>query len=403
VSPQSRGRPPGRGRPKKRSQPGAVRSIQPADRVLQEARALVGERDRLIAEVRASTWLGRAWAAAGVTARDAEGALIRSVVGRSRSRPSAHGMAAAQALLLVAAPEDRPVLGELSGWLAADFPAPPFAAAPAPEPAQAWIGTDPWGSADLLLVEYAKPEPHSLLAHVMHPGGTVVIGLKVLGPGAADQWDELIDQRTVPMPLRSVPPAEVLAALSHALRSTDMTWPRQTDPDYVELRALGHARCSHAKLEFPDWQPISEEDRAALIDDFVATAEVSGDDVTRSVADLLVDYGDVELFLTDWLPRKTVLDAEQRRAIPDVTRAWVGFALARRGLDQRWVDQATAAVDEHAEAFAAAYDDQSAWGPAKQITLALQERGIDLTDKDAVELAVRQYNAEQLARRLRDE
>lgn len=33
--------------------------------------------------------------------------------------------------------------------------------------------------------------------------------------------------------------------------------------------------------------------------------------------------GQVGLFLADWLPRKAVLDAEQRAALPDVLRRWI--------------------------------------------------------------------------------
>lgn len=47
-----------------------------------------------------------------------------------------------------------------------------------------------------------------------------------------------------------------------------------------------------------------------------------------------------------------------------------------------------------------AFDDRTAWGPAKEIAAALAERGIDLTDQQAVEEAIHALNAERLARRL---
>jgi hypothetical protein len=58
-------------------------------------------------------------------------------------------------------------------------------------------------------------------------------------------------------------------------------------------------------------------------------------DVVRSLADVLLDYGDgyirsgplawrpghVGLFMTNWVPRKAILDAEERIALPAVLRA----------------------------------------------------------------------------------
>jgi hypothetical protein len=46
------------------------------------------------------------------------------------------------------------------------------------------------------------------------------------------------------------------------------------------------------------------------------------------------------------------------------------------------------------------FDNETAWGPAKQVAAALTERGIDLTDPDAIDNAIHQLNAEQLAHQL---
>jgi hypothetical protein len=60
------------------------------------------------------------------------------------------------------------------------------------------------------------------------------------------------------------------------------------------------------------------------------------------------------------------------------------------------------AVDMFLPAFEEAFDDTAAWGPAKQIAAELAARGIDLTDPDSVDGAMRGLNAERLARRLID-
>jgi hypothetical protein len=78
----------------------------------------------------------------------------------------------------------------------------------------------------------------------------------------------------------------------------------------------------------------------------------------------------------------------------------VTFALAERGVEEGWVAPVVAAVDAHVPAFRAAFDDGAAWGPAKQISAALTARGVDLTDRDAVDAAVRALNAQRLAQQL---
>ena len=58
------------------------------------------------------------------------------------------------------------------------------------------------------------------------------------------------------------------------------------------------------------------------------------------------------------------------------------------------------AVDTCLPEFRDAFDDRTAWGPAKEIAAALADRGVDLTDQQAVEGAIHALNAERLARRL---
>ncbi|MFF3671119.1 hypothetical protein [Microtetraspora malaysiensis] len=76
------------------------------------------------------------------------------------------------------------------------------------------------------------------------------------------------------------------------------------------------------------------------------------------------------------------------------------YALDERGVDPRWITPVVDAVDAHLREFRQAFDDHTSWGPAKQIAAALTVRGIDLTDRRAVDDAIRALNAERLARRL---
>jgi hypothetical protein len=79
-----------------------------------------------------------------------------------------------------------------------------------------------------------------------------------------------------------------------------------------------------------------------------------------------------------------------------------GPSVARRGIEPRWITPVVEAVDRHLPEFQDAFDDHAAWGPAKEIAAALAERGVDLTDKQAVEEAIHALNAERLLGRLTD-
>jgi len=191
-----------------------------------------------------------------------------------------------------------------------------------------------------------------------------------------------------------------------------MTWPRHDDEDFIDLRALAWSRCRPYLPEFRDWQPMGDEERERLLDGFA----LADDTVARSLADLFLDYGDgymtsgrlcwspeqVGLFLADWLPRKAVLDAEQCAVLPEVLRRWIRYALERREVDPEWIGPVVETVDTFLPAFEEAFDDTAAWGPAKQIAAELAARGVDLSDSEAVDGAMRGLNAERLARPLTD-
>ncbi len=368
----------------------------------------------LDAAIWASEWLGRAWVAADLGDREPEKQLVLEVVGRASSKPSAHGLAAVCALRLAAPPSEHAMLDGTRDILEESFAAPGWAGERPPNPVRAWRAADVWESERALLVEYGGDAPHVLMAWISNVGGPMVQGLSLLETGAEDRWDSSRRPDAVPMPLGPAPVDEVLADLAGAMRDTDMYWPRPDDPDFVMLRALAWTRCRDHLGERPDWEPISDEERRALIEDFVGTGAVPDDDVTRLVSDVIVDYGEgyitagplawspaeVAVFLNDWLPRKVFLEEADRAALPSVLREWVRFALQRRGVEPRWVDPVVETVDELAPAFAAALDDEAAWGPAKQAVAELTARGVDLSDRAAVDAAVRELNAAHLAESL---
>lgn len=394
-----------------------MRELRLSDRLLRDAASLTSEESALEAERWVSGWLGQAWLAAGIGERESERQLCLEVIGRASSRPSPHGLAAIAALLRVAAPSEVPMLDGTVEILSAGQPLPPWSGMAAFEPVASWRAVDVWDSEHVLFVEYGGPVPHTLMAQIMLAGGVLVEKLALLKPGAAASWERLRESGQVPMPIVECPVADTLAELAHALRITDMTLPRQDDEDFVDLRALAWSRCRPHLPDWPDQQSLGETDRDRLLDNFAGDTTDSDDTVVRSLGEMFLDYGEgymtsgplcwspvwVGLFLTDWLPRKAVLDAEQRAALPEVLRRWIRFALCRRGVDLEWITPVVEAVDTYLPGFTDAFDDTAAWGPAKQIAAELAARGVDLSDREAIEGEVRAFNAERLARYLTGE
>jgi hypothetical protein len=399
-----------------------------SDRLLRDAVSIMSQESVLEVERWASGWLGQAWLAAGIGEREPERQLGMEVVGRASSRPSPHGLAAVAALRRIAAPTEWSTLDGTVEILSAGQPLPSWSDAPPFEPVKSWRAVDVWDSERVLFVEYAGAVPHTVMAQLVLAGGVLVEKLALLQPDVAASWDRLRDSGAVPMPIVEYPVPDTLAELADAMRITDMTLPRQDDEDFVDLRALAWSRCRPYLPEWPDRQPLGDAERDRLLDDFAADATVPDpaahpaagsvdDTVVRSLAELFLEYGEgymtsgplcwspdwVGLFLTDWLPRKGVLDAAQRAALPEVLRRWIRFALGRRGVEPGWIIPVVEAVDTYLPGFTEAFDDTAAWGPAKQIAAELAARGVDLADQEAVDDAVRALNAERLARYLTSE
>jgi hypothetical protein len=100
-----------------------------------------------------------------------------------------------------------------------------------------------------------------------------------------------------------------------------------------------------------------------------------------------------EIFCLDWAPRKIAADEDAFELLPDVLAAWVRFAGHRRGIPDEAIDETVTAVYAHAPEMIDQCDDPDTWGPAKTMLLATQDRGIDLTDPEALDAFVTEVNA----------
>ena len=100
----------------------------------------------------------------------------------------------------------------------------------------------------------------------------------------------------------------------------------------------------------------------------------------------------VEMFCLDWAPRKIAVDGDGLTLLPDVLAAWIRFVGRRRGIPEESIKTAVDAVYECAPEMIELSQDPDEWGPAKTMALALQERGIDMTDQAAVDDFIEEVN-----------
>ncbi len=414
MSPKSRGRPKGRGRPRHHSGSPA-RQLSQADHVLRDARALEAA-TRLDAQAAASAWLGEAWAKRSMGERGAEAALVTQLVGAARRRGKPTAYLALHALATIPGEWREEVLSTLAeapeGTPAPGWTTDPVATQPE-RPIRVELWRDPWGSVRVYLMHYTEPAEHVLLVSLSTVGGVMIHTLEVGSEldALGEQADELILQDDVDID-------EALAVVADALWQTDMYWPPQDDPDYVLTRALAHWRTSGHRTE-SDWEPLPDDERQALIEAFAAEhgeALALDPSIVEVAADTFIDFGDgylhggvlawnpgeVERFLLDWVHRKVVLDGEAAVAVPDVLRAWVVFALGRKGLADEDIAPVVAAVDELHDDYLDEAADGSDHGPGAEIMARILAGGVDLEDSDAVGRVIGAYNAEQNARRLLD-
>ena len=157
----------------------------------------------------------------------------------------------------------------------------------------------------------------------------------------------------------------------------------------------------------PQTPSPNDEERDGLLAEFLESDEVVGltgvgdgdseDTTVEELADQLLtfslDYAlgtplrfspvMVEIFCLDWAPRKIALDGDAFTLLPDVLAAWIRFVGRRRAIPERSIRASVDATYEFAPEMIELSQDPEVWGPAKTMALALQQRGIDMSDQAA--------------------
>ena len=402
MSPVSRGR-------KKKSRSGKGRqrlsSVPTFDGVYRAVvdgfRPLVSAQNPFEVEMFTSGLLGTLARPEGVS-HDADEDLLRGLIGYCRRTGSPQAVAALHALRVVATTEEaRDAAAAATASL--NRPAPPWAGRIGEvDVYESWWMGDVYGDqADVMCVFGYGADRHAVMTLVdfNHLGGWV----KDVFP--TDEPDQVLAQMRVSVDesggvatLRPVDPADARQLIERAFDATEMTWQPDVPDTYAEFRALALARCR----ALPDTAPergepdeVSGEERDRIVDEFLTSNEGSSLDsaeATRYCARLIVDYGcdydesqpmrvspaKMENFLLGWLPRKVVLDEEDKAAMPAVAAAWTRWAAAQIDLPAVAVAEVVEAADEIGQGFADAYDDPANASPGRLMLQGLGELdGID--------------------------
>ncbi|WP_240196970.1 hypothetical protein [Nonomuraea lactucae] len=214
---------------------------------------------------------------------------------------------------------------------------------------------------------------------------------------ARDAWvssqvDKLLEKARAeaaknPMLLfEEIEPQQARALLESAMKATsEPKTPPPVSESYssyhafarARLKALPPGRKRPAPLHIE--APYSRERRAMLAAEFLASdaaEHLSDPSAASRCADHIIDYGceqdfsrplrvsptKCETFLLDWLPRKVMLSVAEQEAMPHVLAAWVRFAAARTGVNERGLKATLDAVWEAIGKFPQAYRDPTSFG-----------------------------------------
>jgi hypothetical protein len=330
---------------------------------------------------------------------------------------------AGSAITLAAIAElDDGELGRLAGELLTSSPA----AASAP----AWI--EQIGESEIVgaavISEAAFDDARTVLLESRHPDGeTMAVGVLIdrnLGGLAKDVLlAESIEQvvgamghhstgEEAQLELKRVEPGVAAGLIREAIARTDMTWDPPVDDDFWPGRALALLRADQTpgSVEPPEPAEVSVEERDRLRDEFLASPEgreFAPDGDEAWVASLAIDFcvgytgGDplrwspavVELFLTDWVPRKVLTTPELLKCLPGALDAWVRFAAGRRGSPEWATNETRGSIGKCAQEMIEAASDPAVGGPSKQFLLAAKAAGVDLEDEQAMGAFINGWNA----------
>jgi hypothetical protein len=286
-------------------------------------------------------------------------------------------------------------------------------------PTSAWLTFDPVDDDGIsVMVGFDGPAgAHTLGVYIDHNlGGIAKDGFAV--PATINEVLERLREsdETEPVEYCEVSVEEAAERWRGAFEMTDMTLDPPVTEDLGHLRALLLSRLSKMPTagQAPADGEIGDTERERLLDEFLESDETIGlwgidGDEGRHVEHLALqamtfslDYVRgtplrfspvmVEIFCLHWAPRKIAADEDAFTLLPDVLAAWIRFVGRRRGIPEVSIGEAVEAAYGYAPEMIELSQDPANWGPAKTIALAVHERGIDITDKSALDDFIAEVN-----------
>jgi hypothetical protein len=289
-------------------------------------------------------------------------------------------------------------------------------------PTTAWVSFDPIDDDGVaVMVGFDGPGHETTIGvYVDHNLGGLAKDAFAVPAGIAEVLANLRQNRDEPddPEYKEISLKEAAARWRVALEMTELTFDPPTTEDFDHLRALVLARLATLPVggKVPQTPSPNDEERDELLAEFLESDEVvrltgvgdgdSGDTTVEELADQLLafslDYAlgtplrfspvMVEIFCLDWAPRKIPLDGDAFTLLPDVLAAWIRFVGRRRAIPERSIRASVDATYEFAPEMIELSQDPEVWGPAKTMALALQQRGIDMSDQAALDDFVDEVN-----------
>ena len=271
----------------------------------------------------------------------------------------------------------------------------------------AWVAADVFGDQDFMVgrFSYEGAGPHDIAVLVDHSILGIVRDIAIV-PARVNlraKWERAPD-----IEVKDISDREYSDRLHDALQLYDMTLDPPATDTVTSLRPLVESRLDRLPRPRPiKRRLVSEAARGRLLRAFRSSelgASLSRSDqgLARIAIDYASDYHDdplrwspivVELFLVDWLPRKTTLLEEDIDRLPDVLRTWLRFVGEQRGFAERLVGEMLAAVDMFEPGYRAGMRDSERFGPAKSVALQMLADSVDLSDPEAVQAWIDAFNA----------
>jgi hypothetical protein len=266
-------------------------------------------------------------------------------------------------------------------------------------PTTAWRATDLCGDQDAVMIGFSYPgsAEHTLTVLVDHPLGGIAKDAAVLGPlhEVVGCWQADSD---IDLAEESI--AVAAGRVIEAMDWTSRTIAAPVTDDYVDIAALLTSRLGPIATPMADSGPIAPQEREELVKAFLADpagAVYAHDPGAWYLIDCAVDFrcdsggGDplrwspavTTIFLLDFVPRKLSARRDNLARMPDLLRSWVTWAARRASLPAHLVSETLAIIDEVEGEFGEALDDESKWGPAKQVAMRMLAAGIDPSDFDS--------------------